>query len=397
MGRRGAKSALLISGLLLLLAGSVLAGTSDDLQRTIQENTKKLASLRAQIQQQQARMASIDDQAAAVRRSHTEIEQEIAEARQRVSDMVRTEAELTQQSDQLAVAVQEHQERYESQKRLLAKNLRNMYVRGERGELEMVLTAGSFSDLMTRLKVSRMLARMEAGVVAQARQDGAKIAAEQHLLKAALAEIWQSRAEKTAENDRLAELMAEKTAALRTLANEKKGLKNAMLDLSLHEQKLNYVLEDLERQRADRAARSGGAEGSSFAALVGQMEWPVQGEVIRGFGRSVHPRFKTVTLNNGVNIAAGSGTAVAAVAAGQVQFADHLPGFGECVIVDHGAGYYSLYANLADTFVARGEKVARGQVIAEVGRPDNGGPAQLYFEIRQGRTPLDPGSWLKAR
>ena len=123
----------------------------------------------------------------------------------------------------------------------------------------------------------------------------------------------------------------------------------------------------------------------------------MHGELIRGFGRSVHPRFKTVTLNNGFNIAAGTGAPVASVADGTVEFSDHLPGFGQCVILDHGAGYYTLYAHLDRVFVDKGEQIARGQVVAEVGRPSGGEEPQLYFEVRQGRTPLDPGDWLKPR
>ena len=80
-----------------------------------------------------------------------------------------------------------------------------------------------------------------------------------------------------------------------------------------------------------------------------------------------------------------------------VEFADDLPGFGQCVILDHGAGYYTLYAHLDRVFVAKGDEIARGQVIAEVGRPAGGERPQLYFEVRHGRTPLDPADWLRSR
>jgi septal ring factor EnvC (AmiA/AmiB activator) len=111
----------------------------------------------------------------------------------------------------------------------------------------------------------------------------------------------------------------------------------------------------------------------------------------------VHPRFKTVTVNNGVNVAAPLGSPVAAAADGKVEFSDDLPGFGQCVILDHGAGYYTLYAYLDRVFVAKGDVISRGQVVAEVGRPTGDEEPQLYFEVRQGRTPLDPADWLKSR
>ncbi|MDX2473475.1 MAG: peptidoglycan DD-metalloendopeptidase family protein [Candidatus Krumholzibacteria bacterium] len=389
--------AVVLVPVLLLTASLVQAREPSPLQESIRENTAKLSSLRARIQKKQERMASLENQANSVRRSHVVIQKEIAESQQLMSDMVQSEAMLTTQSQQMALDVDQHRQSYEGQKENLARSLRNMYLRGQRGELEMVMTAGNFSDLMTRMKVSRMMARLEAGMVEKTRTEGVRVQQEQRVLAAALAEIWQAREEKRFENDRLELLMAEQVASLRELENEKNGLKNQMLDLSLNEQKLNYILEDLEQQRTEDSAIEPPTSATSLASLAGNLDWPVHGELIRGFGRSVHPRFKTVTLNNGFNIAAGTGAPVASVAAGTVEFSDHLPGFGQCVILDHGAGYYTLYAHLDRVFVDKGEQIARGQVVAEVGRPSGGEEPQLYFEVRQGRTPLDPGDWLKPR
>ncbi len=389
-------TALVVLG--LLLSSVPAQGQQRDLLRdSIRDNTNKLADLRGRIKAQQERMTSLESQATEVRRSHEDIQQEIVASRELMSDLVQSELLLTSQSEQLAGTLKYSRQGYEHQKRSLALSLRNMYLRGERGELEMIMTAGSFSELMTRMKVSRTLARMEAGVVANTRREGQQIQQEQRLLDAALAEIWQTREEKRTENDRLELLMAEQIAVLRELETEQKGIKNSMLELTLNEQKLNYILDDLEQQRTEQGARELQPATASLASLAGQLEWPVRGELVRGFGRSVHPRFKTVTLNNGFNIAAGVGAPVAAVAKGTVEFSDHLPGFGQCVILDHGAGYYTLYAHLDGVFVSQGEEIARGQVVAEVGRPDGGDEPQLYFEIRQGRTPLDPGDWLKSR
>ena len=389
--------AVVLVPVLLLTASLVQAQEPSQLQESIRENTAKLSSLRARIQKKQERMASLENQANSVRRSHVVIQKEIAESQQLMSDMVQSEAMLTTQSQQMALDVDQHRQSYEGQKEDLARSLRNMYLRGQRGELEMVMTAGNFSDLMTRMKVSRMMARLEAGMVEKTRTEGVRVQQEQRVLAAALAEIWQAREEKRFENDRLELLMAEQVASLRELENEKNGLKNQMLDLSLNEQKLNYILEDLEQQRTEDSAIEPPTSATSLASLAGNLDWPVHGELIRGFGRSVHPRFKTVTLNNGFNIAAGTGAPVASVADGTVEFSDHLPGFGQCVILDHGAGYYTLYAHLDRVFVDKGEQIARGQVVAEVGRPSGGEEPQLYFEVRQGRTPLDPGDWLKPR
>ena len=130
---------------------------------------------------------------------------------------------------------------------------------------------------------------------------------------------------------------------------------------------------------------------------AGALPWPVEGRVLKPFGRSVHPEFKTVVMNKGVNIGAPLGTPIRAVAAGTVEYVDWLPGYGKCIIVDHGDGYYTLYAHASAIFPTQGSRVRPGEVIGEVGDTGSLNGSQLYFEIRQGKNPLDPSLWLVSR
>ncbi len=368
----------------------------DLLKKSIDENSTNLIRLRGQIDDRKQRIKNLDRQEAEAKRGHGEIQKEIELSRKLVGDMVQHEIILQERSELLTAELEKRGDTFAARKETLAKSLRSMYIRSQRSDLEMVMTSGSFSEFLTGVKVGRTLARLEAGMLEEVRTEGRILRREQRQLNSALAEIWQTREEQNQENDRLEELMAEEMGALRDLETERKGLKNELLTMGVNEQKLSYVLTDLEQVRVERSAQQTTAD-NSLAKLAGNLEWPVRGKLIRGFGRSVHPKFKTVTLNNGFNIAAPSGSPVAAVADGSVEYSDHLPGFGQCVILDHGAGYYTLYAHLDGVFVAKGDEIARGQVIAEVGRPAPGDDPQLYFEVRQGRTPLDPADWLRSR
>jgi septal ring factor EnvC (AmiA/AmiB activator) len=86
---------------------------------------------------------------------------------------------------------------------------------------------------------------------------------------------------------------------------------------------------------------------------------------------------------------------VRAIYRGRVIYADWLPGLGLLTIVDHGDGYLSLYGHNDRLFKAVGDTVAAGEVIAASG--DSGGSSrpQLYFEIRNGSRPIDPGPWFR--
>jgi septal ring factor EnvC (AmiA/AmiB activator) len=353
--------------------------------------------VRAEIKRQQDLIRGLNAQAADARRDHEEIAQEIEATQRLMGGMVRKESLLTAESRRLEAELSRRVDTYEGRRLALARSLRRVYVRGQRNNLEMLLTAHSFSDLMSSVKLERTLARLNAGLVERTRDEGQAVLRERRDLDAALTEIHQTREETSQQTTRLQGLQAEQVASLRDLDDRRRGVNNRLLELSLNEQKLNNVLDDLEDRRRQEPPSVITGQSEPLAQLAGRLEWPVRGDVLRGFGRSVHPRFKTVTLNNGINISAAVGAPVAAVGTGTVEFSDNLPGFGRCVILDHGEGYYTLYAYLNGVFVARGAQVAQGQVIAEVGGPGGGDPPQLYFEVRHGRTPLDPADWLRSR
>lgn len=392
---------------LVALAGLVLAAaadtpqpaaTVDPLADSIRENTEELVELRGRIAGYQERLSSLDDEEAQVRRSHEDIEQELEETSRIVGEMARRERLLEEEGAVLATRLKASREEFAARQAALGRRLRNLYVHGRAGDLRTVLAAASVSDLMARYRMSRTLARLEAGLVEETRARGRRMREEQRVLDGALAGIWEARSSADDQNARMELLAAERTAALRELDTERREIRDQLISLDLNEQKLAYVLEDLEQQRNERPVVPGGRDAAGgLQVRAGDLDWPVQGEVVRGFGRSVHPKFKTVTLNNGMNIAASAGSPVAAVADGSVEFRDDLPGFGTCVILDHGGGYYTLYAQLDRVFVSTGAEIAGGQVIAEVGRPADGGDPELYFEVRHGRTPLDPADWLRSR
>ena len=128
-----------------------------------------------------------------------------------------------------------------------------------------------------------------------------------------------------------------------------------------------------------------------FSTFKGRLTWPIAGSLLHDFGQ---PRSAGGLKWNGVVLAAPRGREVRAVYHGRVAFADWLAGMGLLVIVDHGEGFLTLYGYNETTLKSAGDWVAPGDVIATVG--DSGGQAQtgLYFEIRQGTSPVNPRAWV---
>ncbi len=124
----------------------------------------------------------------------------------------------------------------------------------------------------------------------------------------------------------------------------------------------------------------------------------MNGDIVYNFGRQQGPGNTTIRWN-GIGIAAPVGTAVHSVEAGTVQLVTQAGTYGLCVIVDHDAGFYSLYCQLQSADVHVGQQIARGAVVGRSGGANSDEGPHLHFEIRGdgGKQALDPVQWLKHR
>lgn len=121
--------------------------------------------------------------------------------------------------------------------------------------------------------------------------------------------------------------------------------------------------------------------------------WPLKGRIISDFGAGDDGQ-----RSDGINIAAVYGTPIRAAAAGTVSYAgDELKNYGNLVLIRHANGYITAYAHAESLTVSKGDVVKQGQLIGYAG--DSGGVSQpqLHFEIRRGKTPLDPRPFLEGQ
>ena len=135
---------------------------------------------------------------------------------------------------------------------------------------------------------------------------------------------------------------------------------------------------------------------ADFAANKGKLPWPADGPVVETFGKHNHPVYTTLVMpaNNGVNIGLSRQAEVKAVFDGEVKHVIVMPGYGRCVLVQHG-NYFTFYCKLGQVNVKAGDKVGTGQVLGLVDTID--GQTQLHFEVWQEKTPENPENWLRPR
>jgi murein DD-endopeptidase MepM/ murein hydrolase activator NlpD len=116
--------------------------------------------------------------------------------------------------------------------------------------------------------------------------------------------------------------------------------------------------------------------------------WPVPGEVASKFG----PRGKN--FHDGIDIAVPEGTVIRSIERGEVIYSDELRGYGNIIIIRHAGGFASVYSHNRKNLVREGQKVAKGEVIGEVGSTGRVSGPHLHFEIRKDNVARDPLYYL---
>lgn len=115
--------------------------------------------------------------------------------------------------------------------------------------------------------------------------------------------------------------------------------------------------------------------------------WPLQGKVLAKYGKFGN------NFNEGINIAAPSGTPVMAIAAGEVVYAGSEPRvYGNLVIIKHNNSYLSAYAHNDKILVKKYALVKQGQIISTVGKTGAVQSPQLHFSMRKNKKTIDPES-----
>ncbi|HTY49607.1 MAG TPA: peptidoglycan DD-metalloendopeptidase family protein [Steroidobacteraceae bacterium] len=350
------------------------------------------AAAEAQLKAIQGRIAAVRNQVDRdqVQSDHLNRDLEAAElsvaaARARLAGLTQQRAERSARRAALAAERNARQADLTAGRAALAAQLRAAYLIGPQEPLKLLLNQED------PVRAGRMFAyygyfgRARADVLRRIQDDVARLAQLDAGLASEQEQLGQLAASARQELSTLDAAQAQRTAALRELEAEAGTHAQMLRRLQAQQASLTNLLEQL-RHALDRFP-----VGGAFAGLRGRLAWPVAGRVVARYGETRAGGLKW----DGVLIDTRRGADVRAVYQGRVIYADWLPGLGLLTIIDHGGGYLSLYGHNERLYKAAGDTVAAGEVIATAGDTGGASQPQLYFEIRRGSRPVDPGPWFK--
>jgi len=294
-------------------------------------------------------------------------------------------------------------------KREIEQRLTSLYKAGELGALRMFFSAESFPQMAENIRYMRSILDNDKRIFAeynekieQLRQ--LKIALEQDAAKKEGIKKGIALKKREIEDQK-----GKKAAYLTRVRQDRKSYEASLKELQANAGRLQAMIQRLDalsrRKLSSRHEKPGSkfkpapelppVPDRGFASQKGHMSLPVRGQVIETFGKHKHPEFNSYTFSKGLSISASAGTEIRSIYEGSVIFADYFKGYGNMVIVDHGGGYFSLYAHASRILKKVGSEVARNEAVAMVGDMDSSKGPMLYFEIRYQGKPVDPAGWLR--
>jgi septal ring factor EnvC (AmiA/AmiB activator) len=395
--------------LLLVLTATLVASTSLRAQQSTQQQPQ---SGEAKIRQQREELERI-------RREREELQRSMTDLQTKAHDLNEEVTNLHQQADATARVVRSLDVQLETittevdgttssllraedelavKKAVLRRRLIDIYKRGPMATTEALLAARTFGQLLGRYKYLHELAVRDRSLVTRVEDLYDQVAKQRQQLVRLRDEFERSRQEKRDEQERLRNLEESRSKNLTVVKRSATQTAARLAAIGRDEARLANVIASFEAERKRAAERPNAPGVLSSSSLktsdFGKLDWPVDGSIIYRFGRAVNPNNTTIRWN-GVGIAAPSGAAVKAVAAGEVMVAEPIGTYGLTVIVQHGGGDYSVYGSLSRADVQKGQQVIKGQVIGAVGVSDPDYDAHLHFEIRPKGRAIDPLVWLR--
>lgn len=349
----------------------------------------------------QKRIERLSEQLVSSREKEGEVQQELAQLDKELSGLQKNSNRLQNRLTDLQKEIGEKEthasllsKKISQREQHVQRRLGALYRRGEMRLFKLLFEKGPPSQLAKNFFYLTRLVRQDRELLKSYRDDW-------RVLRDSLQELEHLRNE---QQRRLSVLDAsQKTLdqgrtthkrALSKLRRNRVALKGEISGLKEKARRLRDLLKTLESEKSREYSGPAGNEPGSFKQQKGSLPWPGQGKLMVRFGANFNEQLGTRYESQGIELAQSPGAPIRAVAAGKVVFAKPFRGFGNLLILDHGGGYYTLYAQARQLLKKAGEMVAAGDKLGISGFSDS---KSIYFEIRQRGTPLNPLQWLKPR
>lgn len=396
-------TALLI-GVLPSGAYAVTRSEIDALKEKRDEIAEQKAAQQAIVDELETQHASVLERKLALDERNEYTREQIQLNREEIELYAQMIAEKAQEVEDARTLEEEQLERYRTRVRAMEEN-------GSYDFLALLLNTTSLGAFLTTIDdIGEIMAndrQLEEDYIA-AREETERVKSEYEQTRT---ELEAKQEALRAEAVELQNQIDEATELINQLLTDIEGNEAEIEELNRQQdsvqREIDELVAELERQRAEEEERrrqeelakqsqntggstSGGSSGGTVTG-TGSFGWPVPSctYVTSRAGNRFHPIFNEWRYHSGMDIGASYGAAIVASDGGTVCWCDVKGGYGNCIMIDHGNGYYTLYGHMSSYAVSYGDTVSKGQTIGYVGSTGWATGPHLHFEIRCGDTIIE--------
>ncbi len=276
------------------------------------------------------------------------------------------------------------------QRLMLRKKIRTIQRFGNSVDrLMLLLNTQDLSELLRMNRYLRSISEYDYRQIERYKETSEKLSEKNIQYRTYLTKLRKSKQKLDLTEGKLTKKKKEREVLLTSIKKDQKLYSSMLKELEKTSRQLKSLIAKAERNIKYK--------GKGFYNSKGRLPWPVQGNVAIPYGSHKDPRFKTPVFRNGIYLSTKEGVNIKSVHGGRVVFADLFKGLGQVVIINHGMGYHTIYANLSRIISATGDIIRRQDIIGKAGNSGVLNSPGIYFEVRYKGKPTNPLRWLKKK
>lgn len=377
------KARFLLLILMVASTSTAVAQTKTPSAKNAADAQRKIETLRKEIKTLTKAQRDVEDKRNKEAKQLRQIDQKVAVSSKALTSVETAMLGTEKRLDSLESRQLQLESELLGQKEQLALLLRSAYRLGAGSELKLLLSQDRISEAARWLAYHRYFElerQREIGVLTAELQELAQVSAAVERERQQLAE---DKLRKKQAVDELSKQRQQRSRAVSSLDAKYRNQQARIKALGKDEKALRGLLDKLHKAASTSKAPAviGRPSSTKPAAKITPKNltgWPLTGVLLAGYGNAMPDGRRS----EGLLIAAPAGAPVFSVAAGRVVYADWLKGYGMLMVIDHGNGSMSLYANNDALLKEVGESVKPGERIATVGSSGAQKSSALYFEMR---------------
>lgn len=388
-------SLFIVLAVLLSTASFSYAATSTDLDERIKQQELEYQKIQKQISETRKKLSDTQVREKNVTQQIRGLGQKITLTQQKVNVVNLNIKKVSNNITQLTSDILKADSKIKNTQGLLSERLVTIYKYGGITEFNLLLSSQGAEDALNTSYLLGKIAEKDQQMINELYEEKKRLTVTKTKLKSEQEKYQVQGKLLTTQKKELSSAANERNVLLSKVRKDKALFMAEQNELLKASKELQATVKRLMAEKIAENKKKYPDKKEVVYYRGGRLAWPTQGSITSQFGTRVHPVFKTKIHHTGLDISAPHGNPVVAADSGEVLYTGWMRGYGQVIILDHGANLTTVYAHLSSIECQEDAKVTRGAVIGRVGSTGVTTGNHLHFEVRVNGNAVNPMRYFK--